>query len=155
MRSASKQGPSKLYYRPDKKQLPLELARMRAVDDLCVDAPIEDYRFHSQASWMKLCDPSAVVEKPQDLIKGMYLPRAYFEALLKAETSRGPKDGVRLGYDNVKRYLTNTNFADLVRTGWIGTHGASTKRITKIIAEVLASRRAIVLGIQTSTSKAS
>lgn len=149
MRREKSKASSEMWYRPDT-QLRLELDRMRSVDEMCQPAPTSDFRLHSQATWLKLCDPSATVQSPDDLIRGMYLPRAYFEALLEAETSRGPRDGVRLGYANVARHLTNTTFIELVKAGWIGTHGTSTERLDGIVRDVLTSRQSLVLGVQLS-----
>ncbi|GAA4552561.1 hypothetical protein [Pseudonocardia xishanensis] len=140
-------GTKELWYRPDD-QLYLELDRMRGVDELCIPAPDSDFRLHSQASWVKLCDPTAEVDKPHELIQGMYLPRAYFEALLDSPDCRGPRGRPRLGYSNVKRHLSNTSFIDLVKSGWIGSHGASSSNLEAIIRQVLTDRRALVLGVK-------
>lgn len=61
------------------------------------------------ASWFKLCDPDPAIEDPTALIKGMYFALDHFEELLA--TQRGPRDGIRIGYDDVDRYFSNTMFS--------------------------------------------
>ncbi len=131
-----------LWYRPDS-NLPSELDRMRAVDGLYGSGK-GDFRLFAQACWVKLCHPSAT-QDPLQLIKGMYLAREYFDELLKI--CKGPRDGVRLGYRNVPRYINNTLFAQLVKDGWIGTCGTGTDELGEVIRTVLQSRRALVLGV--------
>ena len=133
-----------LFYRPDD-QLAVELDRMGEVDSLCV-APPGEFRLLSKACWLKLCDPDSRIEDPAALIKGMYFAREHLEELLTS--CRGPRNGTRIGYDNVQRYLNNTMFTDLVADGWIGSHGPATTEIGRLIRESLETGHAVVVGIQ-------
>lgn len=48
-----------------------------------------------------------------------------------------------VGYHNVDRYLRNTQFAELVRDGWIGTRTASTRDLTELVVEALDGGRSV------------
>ena len=134
---------SELWYYADK-NLDDELERMRMVDELYGGKP-GDFRLFDQACWLKICEPDAEVENPAELMKGMYLAREHFVDIF--ENQRGPKDGRRIGYENAPRYINNTLFVQLLKDGWIGTRGTGTEQLGEIVAQVLASRRAITLGI--------
>ncbi len=143
VREESKSSSGRLWYRPDG-NLQKELDRMEVVDQTYGEQS-DDYRLRGKPCWVKLCEPYARVEDPTEFIRGMYLPRDYFAHLL--EVSLGPRGGVRLGYDNVPRHLTNTTFAQLVKDGWIGTSGTRTFELETVVSQVLESRRSLVLGI--------
>lgn len=142
-----KEGEGGWWYRPDK-QFNDEMDRMRRVDGLCGPAPDDDFRLHSEACWIKLCDPSSTVENPESLIRGMYLPRVYFKGFIESSKSLGPKGGRRIGWDNVDRYLNNTHFIEMVKAGWIGTHGEASKHLAGIVQEGLHSRKSVVIGAE-------
>jgi len=137
-------GKQSLFYRPDD-QLWVEIEQMRRVDKLCGTAEGE-YRLNWGASWFKLCDPDPAIEDPTALIKGMYFALDHFEELLGKE--RGPRGGIRIGYDDVDRYFSNTMFLDLVRDGWIGSRGPASETLKSLVQESLASGRAVMLGLE-------
>lgn len=152
VREASARGPAKAWYRPDK-NLEAEMKRMEVIDESYGNASNGCFRLHSKACWVKLCDASAQVESPMELIKGMYLAREYFQELLAS--LKGPRGGVLLGYENVPRHVNNTTFIQLVKDGWIGTRGTGTVGLERVVADVLRSRRALVLGIAIETPSSS
>ena len=133
-----------LAYRPDN-NLESELERMRRVDVMCLKS-VRDFRLSAAACWLKLCDPQPRLRDPSELIRGMYLAREHFEKLL--ETCRGPRGGVRLSYENVSRYLSNTIFIELVRDGWIGSSGVGTQQVRELIRESIETRHAVLFGVQ-------
>ncbi len=141
-REDSPDGEKKLWHRPDK-HLAGELDRMQKVDELYGNHS-GNFRLFSQACWLKLCDPSARIEEPTELIKGMYLARELFVDLL--DSCKGPRGGVRIGYENVPRHINNTLFTQLVKDGWIGTTGIGTSDLEAVVREVLQHRRPLVLG---------
>jgi len=132
----------RLWYRPDG-SLSSELARMNEVDRLFGSAPGE-FRLYSQACWVKLCNPDGVVNDPLKMITGMYLTREHFVEALN--TCKGPRGGIRIGYENVRRHITNTLFIELVKDGWVGTRGTGTEDLAQVFRSVLSSRRTLVFG---------
>jgi len=132
-----------LSYRPDA-NLANELDRMRRVDALSHGA-VGPFRLLHTPCWLKLTEPRSVVSDPAELLPGMYFAREHFESLLLE--LRGPKGGVRIGYDNVSRYLNNTLFTDLVRDAWIGSRSVATEEIKRLVHQNLAGGRAVVFGV--------
>jgi hypothetical protein len=119
------------YYRPASDgHIAEQLDRMRAVDEKCLLSalPGDDYRLSAAPCWIKLCRSENVIPRTDELIRGMYLTRAYFERLKDdPETPcRGERGAVRFSYGTVPRYLDNTTFAQLVADGWIGSSGTAT-----------------------------
>jgi hypothetical protein len=140
-------GRKQLWYRADD-NIDSELERMRLVDEMYGGKP-GAFRLFDQACWLKVCEPSADVQDPVELMKGMYLTREHFTEIF--ENQRGPRGGRRIGYDNVPRYINNTLFVQLVKDAWVGTRGTGTEELGKIVDAVLTSRRAITLGISMSS----
>jgi ABC-type cobalamin transport system ATPase subunit len=48
----------------------------------------------------------------------------------------------------VGRYLTNGAFAELVAGGWIGTTAAQTEILDRVIREIVASGRAVIVAVK-------
>ncbi len=71
-------------YRPSgDDRIARQLDRMRAVDEKCAQSalPGDDYRLSAAPCWIKLCRSENVIPRTDELIRGMYLTRAYFERL--------------------------------------------------------------------------
>lgn len=134
---------SPAFYRPDA-NLADELERMRKIDQLCQGVS-GAFRLLSTPCWVKLTDPSPSVTNPTTLLKGMYFAREHFEELLASR--RGPRGGVRISYDNVDRYMTNTVFTELVKDAWIGSRGTASADIRRLVRESLASGNALLVGV--------
>jgi hypothetical protein len=134
------------YYRPsDDNRIDGQLDRMRAVDEKCLASVQagDDYRLSAAPCWMKLCRSENVIPRTDELIRGMYLTRAYFERLKDDPDTpcRGPRGAVRFSYATVPRYMDNTTFAQLVADGWIGSAGTGTAAIGEQIAASWAGNR--------------
>ena len=57
---------------------------------------------------------------------------------MRSDEVRGPRDGIVLGYDTVRRYVNNDLFVSLVRGGWVGSRGAASTSLTEIVLKSLA-----------------
>ena len=101
------------------------------------------FRLDSNPFFLKFCPRSAKAATATDLFHGFYIPLGYFEALASSKELEGPKGGKLLSYDNVQRWLTNTDFIPLVRNGWIGTTPAQSGVLRKVIEQTLAAGRAV------------
>jgi hypothetical protein len=131
-------------FRPDD-QTRREIDRMRRIV-ASPDAPssIELFRLDPNGVYLKLCPSTTTEAFSDELIKGMYLPLAYWDALVDSPNVRGPRGGVAVTYDNVGRYMNNTTFIELVGASWIGSRGVSSKQIADVIRDSLASRSVIL-----------
>lgn len=137
-------------YRPDR-QLQEEIRRMRAVlggvptadtpspDASSATADVGTWRLHDQPFYIKLVQEGRARPTQGDLIAGMYFPIDLFELMLGSPGIRGDNLTRPIGWDNVDRYFTNTDFLMLMQNGWIGSTGVATVHIAAILDEVLRS----------------
>ena len=110
------------------------------------------FRLNFDPFFLKFC-PRVVPEPDKiDLIPGMYLPLDYWLKLEESSALDGKRGGKALRYDNAGRYLTNTDFAALVRSAWAGTHVDQSAMLEKVILKTLETGRAVTLA-QVSQSK--
>jgi hypothetical protein len=76
---------------------------------------------------------------------GIYLPAAYLEEILTHGSALGGRGGQWLGYDTVDRYVTTRLFVALVREGWIGTRGVTTRAIEEIVEAAVGQGHSVTL----------
>jgi hypothetical protein len=137
-------------YRPDP-QLRKEITRMRDVLNTIrrgVGTPGSDpasWRLNDQPFYFKLVEDRRVGPAGGDLIKGMYFPIDLFELLLESTTIRGPDLTRPIGWDNAGRWLTNTQFLDLMRNGMIGSTGLATTNLRAIVDEIWETGRSALI----------
>jgi hypothetical protein len=110
------------------------------------------WRLNSGACWFKLVTPPDTFDlTSRKLLPGLYLPLEYAEELLADGCTLGPRGGRRFRWDAIDRYVTSGMFTQLVREGWIGSHGLKTRALQKLIDSSLAQDRAVVLAEETGT----
>lgn len=134
------------YYRPDK-QLVAELERMRRYDRHGeANNSAGTWRLHPRGFVIKLVrQPREFDPRSDRLLPGLYLPLEYFDELLADDCTLTKRGARRLGYDTIDRYLTNDLFVALVRQGWIGTRGLSTKSIGRLIDAAVGAGRSVIV----------
>jgi hypothetical protein len=135
-------------YRPDD-QCRAEQRRMEAFlkanpDMWPADQP-SDYRLNPCPFYFKLCPETLFEPASTSLMPGMYLPLDLWQAVNASSSSRGPKSGVRITYDNVPRRLNNSIFARLVQAGLIGSRGVTTKKLRALIEGLLVAKHSVVV----------
>ena len=145
------------FFRPTEAQCQKELARMRdfklANPDTEAVTNVRQYRLGTECFFFKLCETESFNPTDGSLIQGMYVPLDYWELLLKAPEIKGPFGGLRFTYENVQRHLNNTQFADMVQRGWVGSRSNTTHVITELIKESLQGKRSAIVGIARSESQ--
>lgn len=121
-----------------------ELSRMRRFDrDLAPGGP---YRLNSGAFFFKLLRRNATLKSA-----GILLSLGHLDQLLKEGALTGPLGGVRISYRALEgHYLRSDGFVELVRSGYIGTRGATTDHLQALIDASLAGGKAVVAAIQTA-----
>jgi hypothetical protein len=137
---------SRKVIRPDPR-LYDQLRRMREIDDQCKPSsdPM-DIRLHPKPCFLKLCDPSDVGGDSVDMIKGMYLTREHFEAVLRSPRALGPRGGRVIGKMTPPRHLDNDTFTTLLRYGWIGSCGVGTNLVREQVWNSLSQRGSVIIG---------
>jgi hypothetical protein len=141
----------------DGDQLAQEIARMDDIlselEKIDLDIAPESFRFSSNPFFLKFCP--RIIFDPDDkgLFKGIYLPLGLWKGLTTADKLKGPKGGNLLTYHNVGRYLTNSEFVALLAKSWIGTTVKQSVVLEKIIRNVLATGKTVVLAIERQAQK--
>ena len=107
-------------FQPDNEQLLTEIERMRAIGKSEPGTSIPGWRLSGEPFYFKLVQDGKMRLREENLSRGMYLPLDLFERILQ-DPPLGPNGGVRLGWHNVKRYLSTSQFVDLARNGFIGS----------------------------------
>lgn len=150
----TKGDPLKSVYRPDD-QMKEEIERMRKVSTPGNALKIENWRLSPEPFYVKLCD--GLMSRPENnrLVPGMYFPLGLFEMLLESPQILGPNGGKAIGWHNAERYLSNGEFVELLKHGWIGSVGPATDVITNVVRSSLERKRSVTLVIdQTDPARA-
>ena len=80
---------------------------------------------------------------------GIITPIDHFEKLRTDPACQGPKNGLRVSYESLSgRYLRQSAFLDLIRSGYIGGHAETTAHLKTLVHAVLKNDRAVVAAIQ-------
>lgn len=106
---------------------------------------IGGYRLSGDGFFFKFCSRVQLEVLSEALMPGMYLPREYLSALLEDPEARGERGGRVVSFKNTGRHLTNSLFSDLLRDGWIGTRGVSSKKVAEIVRWSVDSDRSVTL----------
>ncbi len=140
-------------YRPDK-QLEKELERMRTLTGLSTpSAEPGSHRLGEDFCFLKFCKPEVDDPFSLEMAEGMYLPVSLWDKLVSSEQLLGPLGGTVLTYDNVSRYLTNTNFIALVERAWIGSCNLTSAQITEVIRGALKAGDSVILATSQSAPR--
>lgn len=129
---------------PINDQFEAELARMERYDrDL---AQVGDYRLNSSAFFLKLVKRYASTST-----SSLMLSLGHFNHLKESGVFKGPRDGFRLTYSGLRnQYLRTDAFIELVRSGYVGSRGATTDHLYALIDAAMDGGRGAVAAIQTS-----
>lgn len=137
-------------YRPDK-QLYREIARIEELLKSCNQSPPKscpDFRLHTNPFFLKLCPRMDFIPEDLSLSRGMYIPLEYWKILESSGKIAGSRDGKKVTFDNVGRYLSNTEFAVLVAKGWVGSGPGESGYLEEIIKETLRAGRAAIYAVK-------
>ena len=139
------------YYRPTGNSYRRQHKQMTAWDNLIrahsTSPDLRSYRLGSDAFFFKIyANPIGALTSDR-LLKGMYFPLSYWNALVASPEALGPRGGVRITYDNAGRYFNNTAFTGLVGNGWVGSPPQGEMMLANVIAQALGSRHSVTLAV--------
>ncbi|MFH8443614.1 hypothetical protein ACH4D3_20595 [Streptomyces sp. NPDC018026] len=114
-----------------------------------------EWRLGNDPCFVKLAYwPQSAERRPtQGLAPGMYLPVSYIRLLLDDDCTRGKRAGSTarmLGYDQVERHLTGTQFIDLVKHGLTGTVGTTREQLHALVKQRVDAGHSVVLATESS-----
>ena len=139
-------------YRFPNKQLSEEIDRMNLVlAELAkckADESRKAYRLNENPFLLKFCSRLQFNPNDKGLVSGMYLPLDYWKRCENDPEFLGPRQGKKLTYENVARYLTNDSFVSMVAGGWIGTSITQSSVMRPAIFETLKSGKALTIAIE-------
>lgn len=123
-------------------QFKKELTRMKRFDrDL---APDGQYRLNPGAFFFKFVKRNAARSSA-----GIILSLGHLKQMLREGAASGPRGGLSISYRELAgHYLRGETFVDLVRSGYIGTRGATTQHLEELIERALVGGHAVVAAFQ-------
>lgn len=121
-----------------------ELSRMRRFDrDLAPNGP---YRLNSGAFFFKLVRRNAATTSA-----GILLSLGHLDHLMGGGELGGPAGGLRISYQSLDgHYLRSDGLVELIRSGYIGSRGATTEHMQALIEASLRGGKAVVAAIRTA-----
>lgn len=132
---------------PINKQFKAEIARMkRFAATLGGPGP---YRMHPSPFFIKLVRRNGATGNA-----GLLLSLEHLEHMMASGGLTGPKGGLRISYKALAgQYLRGETFVDVIRSGYVGSHSATTAHFEELIKATLDGGRAVVAAIERTLPK--
>ena len=129
---------------PINRQFREELSRMARFDrDLSAKGP---FQLNPGAFFFKLVKRYASVDAA-----GIILSLGHLKELILEGKASGPRGGLRVSYNSLQgHYLRGEAFVELIRSGYIGTRGATTDHLRELIEAAVNGERAVVAAVQSA-----
>jgi len=108
---------------------------------------LRDIRLNQDPFYFKFCERRALEPTDEGLAAGLTMSAQTLERFLEMPEST-VRSSLSVGYENCARYLNNSEFVALARGGWLGSQGATTDAIAKIIEAREGGRIAILAVIE-------
>lgn len=96
------------------------------------------FRFSRNPFFLKFCPRMPLEPDSTAMFPGMYLPLSFWKRLHGSGSLVGPRGGNVVTYDNVGRWLNNTDFITLLSRSWVGTSPKESTVLKEVIRNVLA-----------------
>jgi hypothetical protein len=128
------------------KSLIKEIERMNNLKT-CMIEDRDDYRINNEIFYFKFCKEKQEIYT-KDLCQGFYLPKDFFDLIYNRQKKENKS--IIFSYDIVGRYLSNTLFIELIKSGLIGSKSVNADSISKIINEILESGKSLILATNKS-----
>lgn len=140
-------------YRPNGSSYKNEIERMREFrarysEGIGAVSDISQYRLNGDAFYFKLHEGETFNPSEPGLCKGMYIPLEYWEEFIDSPSAKGQRGGINISYENIGRYLNNTDFTTLVKSGWIGSRTITTGAIENIVESLISVGRSVTVAIK-------
>jgi hypothetical protein len=104
-----------------------------------------EFRLSDDGFLLKFVPQDGLRPASGELIRGMYVSREYMHFLVGPNGPKGGRGGTQITFKNAPRYLTNSQFAASVRSGWIGTRGVQSEALRRLIHRFYETGRAVVV----------
>lgn len=136
--------PTDWLYRPEA-AMAKEITRMKHFAKQHAPGPLE-YRLNPQVFYLKFVKRDGALSSG-----GIVTPIDHYERLLADPACKGPRNAVRISYESLGgRYMRQGAFLDLIQSGYIGAHAATTDYLNTLVQAVLDGNRAVITAVQSS-----
>lgn len=139
-------------FRLPNRQLDEEIARMESIGSMLNkyknSGSIDDFRFNSEPFFIKFCPRLDFDPDNAGFSKGIYIPLKYLQILQNDYSIIGKRGGKSISYENIGRYLTNTDFKTIIEGAWIGTNESQSNVLEQVIKSTLEKGKAVVYAIK-------
>lgn len=105
------------------------------------------YRLNDDPFYFKFCEQFRADARDSSLVPGITMSACHLDEFLALPEACGERGGVSVGYDNCPRYLTNTDFTQLARSGWIGAGRHSVALMKQVLEANAKSGRTAMLTV--------
>lgn len=118
-----------------------QIQRMEEVwEQIRLDSTGQDpgaFRFSRNPFFLKFCPRKPLEPDSTAMFPGMYLPLSFWKRLHTSGRLLGPRRDSVLTYDNVGRWLSNSDFITLLSKSWVGTSPRESALLKEVIREAL------------------
>lgn len=131
-------------YFPDE-QLRRELARAKALPRPSPATHPNEWRLTEDSFFVKLVAEDLARPTANKLVRGMYVPGSLVELLLAS----GERDESPKGWSakSLSTYLSNEEFLQLAKQGYVETRGAATEEVKKLITSAFDEDKGVVIAV--------
>ncbi len=103
------------------------------------------YRLSHEPFFFKFCEQFRPNARDESLIPGITMSADHLDEFLQLPEARNKRGSTSVGYHNCPRYLNNSEFIQLAKSGWIGTSAQSAKLLKEVLrANQQGGRRAML-----------
>ena len=133
-------------------QFEKELARMevlwKEIEHAGMAGDPATFRFATNPFFLKFCPRVVFDPDKRGLFRGMYVPLDLWHRIRQSGTLRGLRDGNVVTYANVGRYMSGTEFTNVVSESWIGTSMAQSDILEPVIRRVLETGKTMTMAVK-------
>lgn len=130
-----------------------QLAQMRSfmakasAGNQAMSPTLWSYRLNEDPFFFKFCEQFRPDARDVSLVPGITLSAMHLDEFLCLPEAKGELGGISVGYHNCPRYLSNTDFIQLARSGWIGAGQRSVALMRKVLEANAYEGRAAMLAV--------
>lgn len=123
--------------------------RFAAAQQSGIPPSLWSYRLNQEPFFFKFCEEHRPEARDESLIPGITMPAEHLSEFLCLPEALGGRGGISVGYQNCPRYLNNTEFIQLAKSGWIGTGAQSATLLREVLeANQRGGRQAMIAVIE-------